>query len=248
MKDNKIDIQEEQYDFPYHYLTSNAKENFSLSRFLQWGLVHASYNELLAELLVKMGPQKILDAGCGDGRFLYELEKTLPQSALSGIDISERALHFARGFNKQARFFVHDIIKNPLKELHDLCVSIEVIEHIPPEDIPSYVNNISKSLKPNGTLIITTPTTNLPLNKKHYQHFTEESLSKILESDFNIKDVRFLNHETRGSDFLSRLLANKFFIINHQGIKNAIYRYYRNNYLHSTKLNGSRILIVATKK
>ena len=98
----------------------------------------------------------------------------------SGIDISARAIGFAKAFNKTSNFFVHDILTGPTESEYDLIVSCEVIEHIEPKLVVNYVKNISKSLRIGGNLIITTPTTNVPVNKKHYQHFTSEIFENLL--------------------------------------------------------------------
>ncbi len=241
-------IQEAQYDFPYHYLTSRKKGNFSLHEYLQWGLMHMSYMEFLVEKISNLPYNTLLDAGCGEGRLLYELEQKSPEKKFLGIDISERALHFARGFTTSSSFVVHDIIAKPTDEHFELCTSIEVIEHIPPEYIPAYVSNIANSLVTGGTLIITTPTDNYPVHRKHYQHFNQKKLEDILAPHFATKEVVFLNYENYASRLLARLLANKYFIINQSAIRNAVYRYYTHHYLRATANTGSRILIVGTKK
>jgi hypothetical protein len=39
--------------------------------------------------------------------------------------------------------------------------------------------------------VLTTPTVNLPINEKHYQHFTEEKLSQLLlAAGFTVVEVK----------------------------------------------------------
>lgn len=244
----KESIQEAQYEFPYHYLTSTKGGVFSMTEYLQWGLMHQSYIEYLTEKISKLNFQKLLDAGCGEGRLLYEIEQKVSGKYLYGIDISSRALHFGRGFTKQSKFEEHDIIKSPTSELFDICTSIEVIEHIPPEYIPKYVENISRSLVERGILIITTPTDNYPVHRKHYQHFNSDKLNELLSPYFEITETIFLNKENYFSRMLARLLANKYFIMNQKQAKSFIYKIYKRHYLNATNRDGSRILIVATRK
>lgn len=246
--ETKENIQESQYEFPYHYLTSNKHGVFSMNEYLQWGLMHLSYMEYLTEKITGLPFTTLLDAGCGEGRLLFELEKTSPHKTLVGIDISERALHFARGFTKKSTFTTHDIISSPTEEKFEVCTSIEVIEHIPPEHIPQYVENIAKSLQTGGVLIITTPTDNYPVHRKHYQHFNATKLGDLLAPHFNVTETIFLNKENYLSRLLARILANKYFLINHNATKTAVYKLYKKMYLHAGKEDGSRILIMATKK
>ena len=66
------EVQEEQYQFPYHYIVQ-FKEDFSISLLFPWGLNYASTMEFL---MVKVAEDKkvksIIDIGCGDGRFTRE--------------------------------------------------------------------------------------------------------------------------------------------------------------------------------
>lgn len=241
-------LQEEQYDFPYHYLTSSRKGNFSLSEYLQWGLMHLSYMEYLNEKIKTFKFNSLLDAGCGDGRLIFELEKSITNCSFLGIDISERALHFARGFTKQGTYLQHDIIAEPVSVQSDLCTSIEVIEHIPPSLIPEYIKNIAGSLNDKGTLIITTPTDNYPVHRKHYQHFNQIKITELLSDHFNISEVLFLNKENYWSRLMARLLANKYFVINHNATRNLLYRLYKKYYLYASRETGSRIVVIAIKK
>lgn len=242
--------QESQYYFPYHYLARFEKGVIKLDRHLQWGLVHASYTRHIANLIADMNAEHILDAGCGDGRMVYEISSRKPSCNIVGIDISERALHFARGFNfgNKATFKIHDITAAPLTTSFDLCLSMEVIEHIAPSEIPAYIKNIALSLKPGGTLVISTPTTNLPLNKKHYQHFTKESLSAHLKDHFTITDILYLNHEGRLANYLSRAIANKFFILRGRFFRSIATKLYMKYCFTATEQTGSRIVIIANRK
>lgn len=244
----KAEIQEDQYLFPYHYLTYSPTSDFTLSHYLQWGLVHASYTEWITQKISTLAPSSILDAGCGDGRTLFELEQTgFAGERLHGIDISKRALFFAQAFTSTSSFSQHDIILRPTEQKYSLCVSVEVIEHIPTAEITKYITNIHASLEDRGLFLLTTPTTNIPVNKKHHQHFTEDTLQPHLDGKFEIISIEYLNYENYWGTLLGRFLANKYFIVNNQAIKNFIYKTYKKRYLKATKKTGSRIIILARK-
>jgi 2-polyprenyl-3-methyl-5-hydroxy-6-metoxy-1,4-benzoquinol methylase len=241
-------IQENQYRFPYHYLTGVKDDVFGLHEYLPWGLVHFSYIDYVAQKVSALEQTSVLDAGCGDGRMIFELRKHSTRPTYTGIDISERAIGFARAFNPNATFKVHDILQTPVQGSYDLCVSIEVIEHIPPEQVDRYVEHIAGSLQAQGTLVLTTPTTNVRTHPKHYQHFTLNKLKEHLNRYFEVEEVHYLNIENKLANRLTRLLANKYFIINNPYVRKHVFEYYKKHCLHADKTTGSRIFIHAKKK
>lgn len=175
----KQKIQEESYDFPYHYLDLKSEI---------YKLVYIRYLinlRIVKNLLKPFKGQIILDAGCGDGRFCYEMKKE--NVRIAGVDYSEKAIGFAKAFSPEIEFYVQDL-KNldfPKKKF-DQIVMIETLEHLIPEEIPAVLENIHNVLKDDGTLIITTPSKNVELSEKHYQHFTRDTLKDTLKDYFEI--------------------------------------------------------------
>ena len=247
MNQGKEDIQEFQYSFPYHHLTHEEDGSFYLFRHLFWGLVHYTYLKFVIGEIKNIDFETLADFGCGEGRFICEVEKIKPLAKLTGVDISHRAINFAKAFSEKSTFIQHDILERPLDTKFDIAVSLEVIEHIKPEDVKKYIKSISDSLKPGGTLIITTPTTNVPVNKKHYQHFTREMFDNLLQEDFENIEYRFLNKIGLTPKILERILANRFFICNNKLINRLIHNYYTNNFLVAEKNTGGRIFVRANK-
>ena len=146
-----------------------------------------NHMEQVKNLLKPYNSQLILDAGCGDGRFCHELSKE--NIRIVGVDFSKNAIGFAKSFNPDVEFFVQDLEDLNLKYKFDYVLLIETLEHFIPEKIPIILQNISNVLKKEGKLIVAVPSKNLPLCKKHYQHFTKESLAKTLESSFKVVDI-----------------------------------------------------------
>lgn len=58
--------------------------------------------DLVRELVVPLAPGAVLDAGCGEGYYLTQLQQALPQTAFAGVDISKDAVRFAAVRNKNA--------------------------------------------------------------------------------------------------------------------------------------------------
>jgi len=246
---NKKDLlQEVQYDFPYHFIPGVEDGAIVTSRFLQWSMAYMGYISLVKADLLKTDAQTIIDVGCGDGRMLYELERSDANRKYTGIDISERALHFARGFTRQSKFEIFDVIESPYQFEFDACTYIETIEHIPPEKIKTMISNIAKSLKKDGVLYLTTPTTNIPTSAKHYQHFDLEKIKMYLDDSFEIVDVQYLNKENWLSKTLARLLVNKAVTVNLLFYRKFIFKLYNQHCLHGLEKTGSRIYVRAVKK
>ena len=241
-------LQEVQYDFPYHFIPEVEDEAIVANRFLQWSMAYMGYISLVKDDLLKTDAQHIIDVGCGDGRMLYELERSDPNRKYTGIDISERALHFARGFTRHSKFEVFDIIEAPYQFEFDACTYIETIEHIPPEKIKTMVSNIAQSLKKDGMLYLTTPTTNLPTSAKHYQHFDLEKIKMYLGDSFEIFDVQYLNKENWLSKTLARLLVNRIVSVNLFFFRKIIFKLYNQHCLHGLEKTGSRIYVKARRK
>jgi ubiquinone/menaquinone biosynthesis C-methylase UbiE len=72
--------------------------------------------------------ERVLDLGCGNGRFSQCLEKT----DYTGIDFSEELIKEAKKRFPQKRFLVANVLKLPFKEkFFDKVYSIAVIHQIP---------------------------------------------------------------------------------------------------------------------
>jgi len=98
---------------------------------------------------------KILDAGCGNGAIAGRLAEMGYQ--VTGIDCSEDGIAIARKAHPKVRFEVASVYDDlrPIMEVTDLVLSSEVIEHL--FDPQSYLENMSRTLRPGGWIILTTP-------------------------------------------------------------------------------------------
>jgi len=91
-------VQEDLYEFPYHYIGQKI-EIYKLI----WQIEYFSIFNIIKNILKPFSNQKILDAGCGDGRFCYEFRDQ--NVDIIGVDYSQRAINFAKGFNPNVDFF-----------------------------------------------------------------------------------------------------------------------------------------------
>lgn len=92
---------------------------------------------------------------------------------------------------------------------------MEVIEHIDPNDLPAVIDDIYAVMKPGGTFIVSVPTVNRPLNRKHYQHFSLKTLQTVLGDRFHMDEARWIHRIGFLAELIRRAVVNRFFVANH---------------------------------
>jgi SAM-dependent methyltransferase len=192
-KDHRFEIQTSRYEFPYHYLpTLDESGTISIHRAMYWGLDYLTYISFAVDLITdKLKAQSVLDVGCGDGRLLNMLKGKVP--CLAGVDVLEQAILFARAFNPDLEFFVGDVSLVPGE--FQVITLIEVMEHIPDGEYPEFINKVVEKTLPGGRLVVSVPTTNMPLNRKHYRHYNLPLLQKHLGPAYAIERYWFLSRQ-----------------------------------------------------
>jgi 2-polyprenyl-3-methyl-5-hydroxy-6-metoxy-1,4-benzoquinol methylase len=188
--------------------------------------------------------------GCGDGRFLFGLEKRIKNKDLLGVDTSQVAIDIAKAMSPMVSYKCFDIcsVTQPLEKF-DIATLIEVLEHIPIKEVDNFVMSIANYLKPSGKLILTVPHTNKPVTSKHYQHFDSKSLQKCLSPFFEIETMEFFEKKSRiFNRIINPILRNNLFILNNKFLLNTIFKYYRKYLLTCNEDKCGRILFIARKK
>ncbi len=235
-------IQEDQYAFPYHYIPRIENGVFYPSRDLFWGFRYMSNLESIINETEKLQFKNLLDLGCGDGRFIHELHLRNKNIKLTGIDTSKSALLFAKAFNPSAEFLNEDF---PAGVKFDVVTLIEVIEHIDPNNLGEFIEKTIQMLNPEGTLIITVPSDNVPLIEKHFQHFNKKSIERLLETKLRIVEIKFLNRSSIITQIIQRLLNNRFYILNNKYLLKLIYDFYRKFYSLGKEGDCTQIMVTA---
>lgn len=139
------------------------------------------HNKFL-ELAIQENPQKVLDAGCGQGGFLELLNDKNIQNL--GIDLSQNQIKIAKEKGLNA---ICDDIKN-LDEKFDLVTAIfDVINYIPPENIEDFFQNIFDILENGGKFIF-------DVNSKFaFEEIVEGSIVIDKDDKFITIDANFKN-------------------------------------------------------
>lgn len=238
------------YEFPYHYLPwADDSGAMALGRVWFAGFEYLIYlNEVIKEVL-RLAPRKVLDFGCGDGRLSQELAKC-GVSEVVGVDISERAIGFARVFNSanSCRFFCGDIEKLP-EEGFDVAVAMEVLEHISDDLIDGVLLAIESRLEPGGHFIVSVPTTVYPVNPaKDYRHYDENTLRRQVGDHFQIVSIKYLFRTGVLERYLRRLLMNRLFISNAPSWTRFVSEMYRKRVGPATSKNGGHMLVIMRRR
>lgn len=243
----KQSIQDEMYRLPYHYIPRLIEGNFTQTQSLRWGYEYLSYLIFLLKLIEGLNFGSVLDVGCGDGRFLNELSKQGRNCRLVGLDPSSRAIAYAKFISPEVLWVEGKLSSESPGSPFDLITLIEVIEHIEPNELDEFLSLVHYNLNSDGRLIISVPSSNIPLNKKHYQHFALPDLQRILSKRFNIDSVHYINKTCFARKVFHLLMENKLFILNNQTALNFLWQWYLDNLLHADASNASRIVVVCSK-
>jgi 2-polyprenyl-3-methyl-5-hydroxy-6-metoxy-1,4-benzoquinol methylase len=239
-------VQEQGYEFPYHYLPDTDGRRFTHHRSLAWGYEYLSYLDFVQELVAREPFTTLLDVGCGDGRFLSRLSRRHSGARLTGVDMSARAIGFARAFNPELDWRCGAVGDGSLvPERHDVVTLVEVLEHIEPSVVDSFLGDVCGRVAQGGRLILSVPSTNIRVSRKHYQHFDEALLRRVLAGHAEVEELHFTN--IRSSPVLQAmrwLLHNKLFVLNHRGLLRAIYRHYTRRLFHVKAHNCRRLVAV----
>ena len=231
-------IQESKYILPYHWFFKRESVN---------GRVYFGYMDLVLKALGEnLEGKRILDAGCGDGRVSYEISKK--GAEVWGIDFSNRAISFAKLLAPEVNFVVGDLKKIPFENnFFDDIVMVEVLEHIPPLEIPQVLGELKRVLSDDGRLIITVPSILASIPAKHFQHFSEDKIRKTLGKLFSIKKVFGQDKNSFVFRNIYRLIENRFWHL-------KLLAKFFNLYIYPRHLNkcsvekGRRIVVVCGKK
>lgn len=99
----------------------------------------------------------ILDFGCGNGEIIKEMMALNPKAKYIGLDVSEKAISAASAKLPGVRLYkIEDGGRFPLPSTSvDFVFASEVIEHV--YDTENAFSEIARILRPNGTLLLTTP-------------------------------------------------------------------------------------------
>lgn len=131
----------------------------------------------------------VLDMGCGEGEFLYLLNK-LGFTDLTGVDMNPEKVKMAREACPRATI-IHGDVREILAKAtgqFGLISGFDIIEHFRKDEVLSLLSLVCNALLGEGRLILQTPNANSPLvgsiaygDFTHEWFYTPASLSDMLQ-------------------------------------------------------------------
>lgn len=182
------------------YGDTQKKSNVMLGPYTSYQFIesrrHLLFTAARYKFAMKMLNHKkgtILDLGCNDGfgtHFLAENAKKV-----IGVDFDNSAIEFGKEEKslEEIEFICEDFLQDGGKKYgeFDGIVSFDVIEHIYPENLETYMQTVLMNLKKEGVFIIGTPSLESQSYSKenikgaHVNVYTGEQLEEMLNNYFN---------------------------------------------------------------
>lgn len=217
-----------------------------LSRRLTWGMEYLGYIEAVKQEVLRLNPSSLLEVGCGDGRVLRELAPLL--RVRHGCDLSASAIAYAKAFDPEASYYA-----KPAGDLntgtYGMVIAIETLEHIPLDYSQEFLKTIWSLVAPGGTLLLTVPSNARPVHRKHYQHFSIESLQSQLQQAIGTQTASLLEicSESRILSLCQMCLMNKRWHIEFPKLNRLLWRRYLRIHLRPAKSRGTHVLAIVTR-
>jgi SAM-dependent methyltransferase len=154
-------------------------------------------HELIVRLLRDAPPKaRVLDIGSGQGDLMVKLQAARPDVALAGFELSASGVEISRRKVPAGKFLVVDLFQPPTDAAPFAgwateAVCSEVLEHV---DSPvAFLKAARPYLADNARLVVTVPGGPMSAFDRHIghrQHFTRESISRLLgEAGFTVDRV-----------------------------------------------------------
>jgi cyclopropane fatty-acyl-phospholipid synthase-like methyltransferase len=204
--------------------------------------------DFLAGLVAAARPDSILDVGCADGRFLDFLVERDPslKARYAGVDLVPGAIELARVLNRHDRFYCADV--GTLTERFAAACLIEVIEHVPDEAVPAFLGAVRARIIDGGRLYVSVPSTNVPLNVKHYRHYDPALLEQTLAgAGFRLRAIHPVYRAARSVEMVRRLVENRLYSLHSSVLTRAVWRLHLRLGYHATVADCSHLVAEADR-
>lgn len=165
--------------------TSSLASDVDEQKVLTWskGYFRANYSGLIP----RDKGAKILEVGCGYGRYLVALSE-MGYTNCYGIDLSSEQVAYAQTVLQLTNVEQADALEwlNDKDSVFDCILGLDILEHFPTDELLKLGEMMHKALKPGGTVIFQVPNALSPLNPiiygdlTHVRAFTQLSMQQFL--------------------------------------------------------------------
>jgi 2-polyprenyl-3-methyl-5-hydroxy-6-metoxy-1,4-benzoquinol methylase len=173
-------------DIYKNYTTTSVLSGIDVDKFTTWS--HLYFKSFILPHMPQNKACKILEIGCGYGRYTHLLIGELGFTNTVGIDISEEQIEYAK-----KKYGLHNVLKADAieyltneKKGNDVVILMDVLEHLELDYAILLLTKIKESLNEGGKLIIQVPNGLSPLKPifygdvTHVRAFSANSMSQIL--------------------------------------------------------------------
>jgi len=161
------------------------------------GLVADKYKEFFFKWTdFKNQELRVLDFGCGDGKYYGFFRKFFKEKNIFGLEISKIRVERCKNKGWRNVILIKRHEKLPFPDRYfDLVNFDQVIEHIPNLEVNFYLEEFRRVLKPNGKILLVTP--NYPIKRVYdfLNIFLMRDLGKIRDDPTHITHYNFTKLE-----------------------------------------------------
>ena len=215
MTDSKREVTvEPQYSVLFTTEQRHGRSKFGLMANESWNndpkrtLFTLARYKFVAKML--SGKKNVLEVGCADAFGTRLVQQTVDE--VSAVDIDQIFIDDIRGRynpNWPMDFRAHDMLKGPYRgAVFESAFALDVLEHIPATEEDLFLDNIKRSLVPNGVFIVGAPSLESQVHASpqskigHVNCKSGESLRKLMERHFEHVFMFSMNDETVHTGFL----------------------------------------------
>ena len=197
LNDEKADIDSKEIFEKYH-------ETFykDLHGWRDYELTSKGYGEWYYDCLPDDKNARILDIGCGDGKFLFFLCNK-GYNKIEGLELSAQQADEARKHVKCPIHAVGDtnsFLKKSVNTYQMIAMN-DVLEHVPKQETVRFLKAVHDAINPGGVVVVNVPQvsglTSLFCRYNDFTHqtlFTEMSLKQVLFSS-GFSSVKFISQK-----------------------------------------------------
>ena len=183
--DNKVDINDKEIFEKYHDTIYEE-----IHEWRDYELTSAGFGEWYYDCLPPDKSAKILDIGCGDGKFLFFLQRK-GYTKIEGLELSSQQASEAKKHVESPIHVVEDTVAFLLDHpsTYDMITMNDVLEHIPKKGTVGLLKAVLGALQPGGNVVTSVPQiSGLASVFCRYNDFTHE----ILFTEISLKQVLLL--------------------------------------------------------
>lgn len=173
-------------DIYKNYTSTSVLTGVDVKKLTAWS--HRYFRAFILPYIPQDKKCKILEIGCGYGRYTHLLTQTLGYANTVGLDISEEQIEFAKNKYGLTNVWKADALEylETDQQKYDIVILMDVLEHLELEYAIRLLKKIKQSLIQNGKLIIQVPNGLSPLKPifygdvTHLRAFSVNSMTQIL--------------------------------------------------------------------